>query len=84
MHVLAVLLQIVFKTLPGPKITRLETGMPNVRHIFMISHMYISISAGPSADRIFVSSEAVVRGFNRKGKQFLSFDTNLTEHVNTM
>lgn len=55
---------IVFKTLPGPKITRLETG--------------------PGADRIFVSSEAIVRGFNRKGKQFLSFDTNLTEPINTM
>lgn len=39
---------------------------------------------GSGADRIFVTSEAVVRGFNRKGKQFLSFDTNLTEHIYSM
>lgn len=39
---------------------------------------------GLGADRIFVSSEAVVRGFNKKGKQFLTFDTNLTEPIATM
>ena len=39
---------------------------------------------GPTGDRIFVSAEAMVKGFNRKGKQFLSFDTNLTEHIEAM
>ena len=41
-------------------------------------------TAGSGADRIFVSSEAMVKGFNRKGKQFLTFDTNLTEPIHAM
>jgi len=42
------------------------------------------VNTGSSADRVFVAADAVVKGFNRKGKQFLTFDTNLTEHVNSM
>ncbi|XP_064405547.1 Bardet-Biedl syndrome 7 protein homolog [Halichondria panicea] len=58
----------VFKGLPGPGITRLELG---------------GSDAG-SRDKVFVSSEAMIRGFSRKGKQFLSFDTTLTESVHGM
>ncbi|EDV24847.1 uncharacterized protein TRIADDRAFT_25051 [Trichoplax adhaerens] len=59
---------IVFKTLPGPKITRLELGGP----------------LGNVQDRIFVSCGPEIRGYNKKGKQFLNFDTNLTESIQTM
>lgn len=35
-------------------------------------------------DKIFISSGAEVRGYSKKGKQFLKFDTNLTEPIRTM
>lgn len=59
---------IVFKTLPGEAISRLQLGGP----------------ADSPRDRIYVSSGAEVRGFARKGKQFLTFDTNLTEPISSM
>lgn len=40
--------------------------------------------AGGAKERLFVSSGTVVRGFNKKGKQFLDFDTNLTEPIQKM
>ena len=60
--------QHAFKTLPGVKYTRLELGGP----------------VGQARDRIFCSAGAEVRGFTKKGKQFLTFDTNLTESIQTM
>lgn len=39
---------------------------------------------GSLQDKIYVSSETEVRGFSKKGKQFLSFDTNLTEPIQSM
>ena len=60
--------QNVFKTLPGTKIGRLELGGP----------------IGQTRDRVFLSSGTVVRGYTKKGKQFLNFETNLTEQVKTM
>jgi len=60
--------QSVFKTLSSSAITRLELGGP----------------AGQSRDRIFVSSGAVVRGYTRRGKQFLDFNTNTTEAVRSL
>lgn len=54
--------------MPGPKITRLELGGP----------------VDKPRDRIFVASGSDVRGFSRKGKQFLDFKTNLTEPVRSM
>lgn len=58
----------VFKTLPGPSISRLALGGIE----------------GTLRDKIFVASGAEVRGYNKKGKQFLGFDTNLTESIKSM
>lgn len=43
-----------------------------------------STSAGTIADKIFVASENKVRAFNKKGKLFLTFDSNLTEPIKSM
>ncbi|XP_063776321.1 Bardet-Biedl syndrome 7 protein [Pseudophryne corroboree] len=58
----------VFKTLPGQKITRLELGG----------------ALGTVQEKIFVASGSEVRGFTKRGKQFLSFETNLTESIRAM
>ncbi|XP_072254209.1 BBSome complex member BBS7-like, partial [Pyxicephalus adspersus] len=58
----------VFKTLPGQKISRLELGG----------------ALGSVQEKIFVSSGSEVRGFTKRGKQFLSFETNLTESIRAM
>ncbi|XP_071787420.1 BBSome complex member BBS7-like [Asterias amurensis] len=57
-----------FKTLPGPKIARLELGG----------------ALGTPPDKVFITSGSEVKGFTKKGKQFLGFDTNLTESIKTM
>jgi Bardet-Biedl syndrome 7 protein len=61
-------IQIGFKTLPGAGISCLELGG----------------ALGTVKDKIFVSSENEVRGYTKKGKLFLGFDTNLTEHIKSM
>ncbi|XP_034454534.1 Bardet-Biedl syndrome 7 protein [Hippoglossus hippoglossus] len=58
----------VFKTLPGQKISRMDLGG----------------AAGTPQEKIFVCSGSQVRGFTKKGKQFLTFDANLTENINAM
>uniref|UniRef100_G3PWM5 Bardet-Biedl syndrome 7 protein homolog n=1 Tax=Gasterosteus aculeatus aculeatus TaxID=481459 RepID=G3PWM5_GASAC len=58
----------VFKTLPGQKIARLDLGG----------------AAGTPQEKIFVGSGSQVRGFTKKGKQFLTFEANLTESINAM
>ncbi|XP_077135152.1 BBSome complex member BBS7 isoform X1 [Ranitomeya variabilis] len=58
----------VFKTLPGQKISRLELGG----------------AVGTVQEKIFVASGSEVRGFTKRGKQFLSFETNLTESIRAM
>lgn len=58
----------VFKTLPGQKISRLDLGG----------------ALGTVQEKIFVSSGSEVRGFTKRGKQFLSFETNLTESIRAM
>ncbi|KAM9741316.1 BBSome complex member BBS7 isoform 1-T1 [Menidia menidia] len=58
----------VFKTLPGQKIVRMDLGG----------------AAGTSQEKIFVCSGSQVRGFTKKGKQFLTFEANLTESINAM
>lgn len=60
--------QTVFKSLPGLAVSRLELGGPS----------------GQPRDRIFVSSGSVVRGFSKKGKQFLDFNTNITESIKNL
>ena len=62
------LLQHIFKTLPSQKATRLELGGP----------------VGQPRDRIFVSAGMNIKGLTRKGKQFLDFNTNLTEQIQTL
>ncbi|KAI4462734.1 bardet-biedl syndrome 7 protein [Holotrichia oblita] len=58
-------IQIQFKTLPGSKISSLQ----------------LAGARGSPADKIFIASENEVRGYTKKGKLFLSFDTNLTEAI---
>ncbi|XP_040186282.1 Bardet-Biedl syndrome 7 protein [Rana temporaria] len=58
----------VFKTLPGQKISRLDLGG----------------ALGTVQEKIFVSAGSEVRGFTKRGKQFLSFETNLTESIRAM
>ncbi|XP_017775977.1 PREDICTED: Bardet-Biedl syndrome 7 protein homolog [Nicrophorus vespilloides] len=57
-----------FKTLPGPKCTSLQ----------------LAGAQGTLSDKIFIASENEVRGYTKKGKLFLSFDTNLTEPISSM
>ncbi|XP_073994441.1 BBSome complex member BBS7-like isoform X4 [Rhodnius prolixus] len=61
-------IQMIFKTLPSEKISSLELGGP----------------LGGLQDKIFVSTKNEVRGYTKKGKVFLGFDTNLTESINSM
>ncbi|KFB50077.1 AGAP011899-PA-like protein [Anopheles sinensis] len=61
-------LQIHFKTLPNEKISSVKLGG----------------QTGSVADKIFTSSENKVRGFNKKGKLFLAFETSLTETIRSM
>ncbi|XP_065058986.1 Bardet-Biedl syndrome 7 protein homolog [Rhopilema esculentum] len=61
-------LQMVFKTLPGTKILRVELGGIE----------------GPQSEKIFVAAGAEIRAYTKKGKQFLSFNTNLTESIQSM
>ncbi|KAK6298582.1 hypothetical protein J4Q44_G00316370 [Coregonus suidteri] len=58
----------VFKTLPGQKITRLDLGG----------------ALGTPQEKIFVCAGSEVKGYTKKGKQFLSFEANLTESINAM
>ncbi|XP_053317390.1 Bardet-Biedl syndrome 7 protein [Spea bombifrons] len=58
----------VFKTLPGQKISRLELGG----------------ALGTVQEKIFAAAGSEVRGFTKRGKQFLSFETNLTESIKAM
>uniref|UniRef100_A0A6Q2YKU6 Bardet-Biedl syndrome 7 protein homolog n=2 Tax=Esox lucius TaxID=8010 RepID=A0A6Q2YKU6_ESOLU len=58
----------VFKTLPGQKIARLDLGG----------------AIGTPQEKIFVCAGSEVKGFTKKGKQFLSFEANLTESINAM
>ncbi|XP_072290934.1 Bardet-Biedl syndrome 7 protein [Eucyclogobius newberryi] len=58
----------VFKTLPGPRVSRMDLGG----------------AIGTPQEKIFVCSGSQVRGFTKKGKQFLTFEANLTENINAM
>nr|XP_045592027.1 Bardet-Biedl syndrome 7 protein homolog isoform X1 [Procambarus clarkii]XP_045592028.1 Bardet-Biedl syndrome 7 protein homolog isoform X1 [Procambarus clarkii] len=61
-------MQLGFKAYAGKSITRLELGG----------------ALGTIKDKIFLSSGNEVRGYTKKGKQFLGFDTNLTEEIKSM
>ncbi|XP_075472148.1 BBSome complex member BBS7 [Ascaphus truei] len=58
----------IFKTLPGQKVSRLELGG----------------ALSTVQEKIFVAAGSEVRAFTKRGKQFLSFETNLTENIKAM
>ncbi|KAI6189534.1 hypothetical protein M3Y97_00018900 [Aphelenchoides bicaudatus] len=60
--------KIVFKNPPGPPINFVRLG--GALHTIQ--------------DKTFVASGAQVKGFSRKGKQFLSFESNMTETISAM
>uniref|UniRef100_H2Y5K0 Bardet-Biedl syndrome 7 protein homolog n=1 Tax=Ciona savignyi TaxID=51511 RepID=H2Y5K0_CIOSA len=55
----------IFKLLPGPPISSIQLGG----------------ALGTPQDKIFVASGSDIRGYSRKGKKFLDFNSNLTEAV---
>lgn len=57
-----------FKSLPGPKIERVVLGG----------------SVNLPKDKIFIAYNNSVRGFSRKGKMFLEFDTSLIDPITAM
>lgn len=60
--------QIQFKTLPSSKISRVTLG---------------GLSS-PSNEKIFVAAQTEIKGFSKKGKQFLAFTSNVTEPIESM
>ncbi|KAK3915090.1 Bardet-Biedl syndrome 7 protein [Frankliniella fusca] len=60
--------QMVFKTLPGPAISRVCLGG----------------ATGTVKDKIFISKKGEVHGYTKKGKLFLGFDTCLAESIKSM
>lgn len=63
--------------------TSLETAF-RVEMPSKIQSIQLGGVANSVPDKVFVSLENRVCGFNRKGKLFLSFDTNLTESIKLM
>ncbi|XP_072746370.1 BBSome complex member BBS7 isoform X2 [Anoplolepis gracilipes] len=61
-------LQLSFKSLPGPKIHKMVLGG----------------SIGLVRDKIFIAYGSSVKGFTRKGKLFLEFDTSLIDPISAM
>lgn len=53
-------------------------------HIFCSVNFSFPVSAGSSADKIFISCGAEVRGYTKKGKLFLALETNLSEPIIAM
>ncbi|XP_054006899.1 Bardet-Biedl syndrome 7 protein-like isoform X2 [Hylaeus anthracinus] len=58
-------LQVSFKSLPGPKINKLVLG-------------------GTIRDKIYIAHGNTVKGYTKKGKLFLDFDTNLIDPISAM
>ncbi|XP_077557908.1 BBSome complex member BBS7-like isoform X1 [Haemaphysalis longicornis] len=61
-------IETVFKTLPGKSVGCVQLGG----------------AVGSAQDKIFVASGNEVTGYTRKGKQFLKFDTNITDTIRCM
>ncbi|KAH6934784.1 hypothetical protein HPB50_000807 [Hyalomma asiaticum] len=61
-------IETVFKTLPGKGVSCIQLGGP----------------VGSIHDKIFVAAGNEITGYTRKGKQFLKFDTNLTDAIKCM
>ncbi|EFN77388.1 Bardet-Biedl syndrome 7 protein homolog isoform X2 [Harpegnathos saltator] len=60
--------QLSFKSLPGPKIHK----------------MVLSGSIGMLRDKVFIAYGSSVKGFTRKGKMFLEFDTSLIDPISAL
>ncbi|KAL4003252.1 hypothetical protein ACH3XW_6820 [Acanthocheilonema viteae] len=60
--------QVIFKTAPGPKIVCICLGG----------------ALGMVQDKIFCAYENCVKGYTKKGKQFLAFDSNMIEPISCM
>ena len=56
----------------------------NVRKFHL--HHYIIVDGAPGGipDRIFISAGTQVKAHTKKGKQFLKFESNLTEPIRSM
>ncbi|XP_008550977.1 Bardet-Biedl syndrome 7 protein homolog [Microplitis demolitor] len=61
-------LQLIFKSLPGVKIEKVSLGG----------------TAETPRDKIFIAYGNSVKGFTRKGKMFLEFDTSLVDSITAM
>nr|CDP96655.1 BMA-OSM-12 [Brugia malayi] len=60
--------QVIFKTPPGPKVVCICLGG----------------ALGMIQDKIFCAYEDRVKGYTKKGKQFLTFDSNMVEPISCM
>ncbi|XP_035704623.1 Bardet-Biedl syndrome 7 protein homolog [Folsomia candida] len=50
----------------------------------LISALSLGGAVGTAKDKIFLASGNMIRGFTKKGKLFLEFDTNLAESIQNM
>lgn len=49
-----------------------------------LSHVVLGGQPGGAKDRIFASSGAEVKAYTKKGKNFLTFDTNMSEPIQSL
>lgn len=42
------------------------------------------VLGGPTRDRIFIAQDSTVKGYTKKGKLFLEFDTNLIDPITSL
>ena len=49
-----------------------------------VTECFTRFFPGTAKDKVFVASGNEVRGYTKKGKQFLGFDTNLAEEIKSM
>lgn len=61
-------LQLSFKSLPGPKINKMVLGG----------------ALNTLWDKIFIAYGSSVKGFTKKGKLFLEFDTSLIDPISEL
>ena len=60
--------QIIFKTLPGNKISSVKLGG----------------ESAPNNEKIFAAAQNDVKGYSKKGKQFLTFTSNIAEPIESI
>uniref|UniRef100_A0A7E4UX88 BBS2_C domain-containing protein n=1 Tax=Panagrellus redivivus TaxID=6233 RepID=A0A7E4UX88_PANRE len=60
--------KIIFKTPTGPPITQVALGG----------------ALNTILDKTFIAAGGLIKGFSKKGKQFLSFETNITDPIESM